>query len=75
MAATEVVLHVGFAWWLRPYLAMLVFFCVLTRAEPDWVKLNRVINRAIRIRLRVPDTVTADQALDRCSGPPPAEPG
>lgn len=41
-----------FAWWLRPYLGALMFFCLLMQAPPDAEKLARVVRRAMRIRVR-----------------------
>ena len=49
--APKLTLKVTFAWWLQPYMRALVFFAVITRSEPDWDKLGRVINRAMRIRV------------------------
>jgi hypothetical protein len=50
MATTTVKLEVRVAWWFDPYLRALIFFCFLTRSEPDWEKLHRVIARALRVR-------------------------
>lgn len=50
MAQATIAVEVTFAWWLRPYLSCLVFFCVLHQSEPDWGRLHRVIARAIRVR-------------------------
>jgi hypothetical protein len=49
MAADKLEVTVRFAWWLRPYLWGLLFFCQLHRCDPDWVKLHRVVMRALRI--------------------------
>lgn len=49
MATSEIKLTVKLAWWLRPYLAALLLACMVTQAEPDWVKLDRVLAKSIRI--------------------------
>ena len=43
--------EIRFAWWLEPYLHTLVFFCHLFGTLPDMAKLERVIRRAIRLRI------------------------
>lgn len=45
------VVHVRVAWWLSPYLHALCFFCAISRREPDWEKLNRVIERALKLKV------------------------
>jgi hypothetical protein len=42
-------IRIRFAWWLKPYLACLCFFCALHGAAPEPEKLNRVIRRAVRL--------------------------
>ncbi len=39
------------AWWFKPYVHTLAFLCVVFDCEPDWAKLERVIRRAIIIRV------------------------
>ncbi len=51
MTAPRLAVHVSIAWWLAPYLWCLTFVSVLTQREPDWAKLERVIARAIRLRV------------------------
>ena len=46
----SVTVHV--AWWLRPYLQTLVFFCIMMRSEPDQERLARVIRRALSVKAR-----------------------
>lgn len=41
---------VTLAWWLRPYLFGVALTSALTGAEPDMVKVTRVIDRALRYR-------------------------
>ena len=43
-------LRICVAWWLGWYLAGLVFVCRVTGREPDWGKVGRIAQRAIRLR-------------------------
>lgn len=52
MATSTLTVEVSLAWWLRPYLAALFFFCLLMQTLPDEQKLARVIARAMRLRVR-----------------------
>jgi hypothetical protein len=52
VAEPKAEVQIGFAWWLRPYLYLLVFFCLLHRQPPDSEKLHQVLRRAVRMRLR-----------------------
>ncbi|WP_316150449.1 hypothetical protein [Cupriavidus sp. BIC8F] len=45
----QVKLSVRFAWWLKPYLKLLAFCCVLAGRLPDQAKLEAKIKRAMRI--------------------------
>jgi len=49
VAQTQIKLSVTIAWWLRPYLLVLAFFCVLTRNVPDQAKLEAMIKRALHV--------------------------
>ena len=51
MQDAKIKLDVSFAWWLKPYLFAITVVAVLTRSEPDWGKLRRMIERAMRIRV------------------------
>lgn len=51
MASGPLIATVSVAWWLRPYLGVLAFFCVLLQREPDPDKLERTIRRAIKVRV------------------------
>jgi hypothetical protein len=51
MTHQRLTITISVAWWLAPYLWCLVFVSVLSRREPDWAKLERVIARAIRLRV------------------------
>ena len=51
MAVVEVKIKIGFAWWLRPWLFGLEIACRLTGGEPDWQKVDRMVNRALRLRV------------------------
>lgn len=43
--------EVRFAWWLRMYVWGIVFVASTFRLEPDWQKVERVVKRAIRLRV------------------------
>lgn len=49
MAMPELKLSVKFAWWLKPYLRVLAFFCVMAGTLPDQAKLEAKILRAMRV--------------------------
>ena len=42
--------EVKVAWWLKPYLKTLQFFCIITGFEPNEEKLNNVIQSAITVK-------------------------
>ncbi|MGT2433520.1 hypothetical protein ACU4HD_40790 [Cupriavidus basilensis] len=42
-------LSVRYAWWLKPYLRVLAFCCVVAGTQPDQEKLEAKIRRAIRV--------------------------
>lgn len=44
-------LSMRYAWWLRYYLYGLVTVAVLTRKQPDWDKVARVMAKAVRIKV------------------------
>ena len=46
---TEVKISVRMAWWLKPYLRLLAFCCVLAGTQPDQAKLEAKIRRAMRV--------------------------
>jgi hypothetical protein len=50
MKTQTVRLTVSKAWWLWPYLALLVAFCWLMGSRPDPVMLSRICSRGIRSR-------------------------
>lgn len=45
-------MRVSFAWWLKPYLYVLAFCCVMAGTRLDEVKLVAKIKRATRITVR-----------------------
>jgi len=45
----QIKLSVRFAWWLKPYLRVLAFCCVLAGTVPDQEKLEAKIKRAMRV--------------------------
>ena len=50
MAQNRMTVEIRVAWWLRPYLTLLVWFCVLHQCAPDVDRLARVVRRALRVR-------------------------
>lgn len=48
--STEVVATIR--WWLRPYMYVLIFFCVIMRREPDMEKFSRVVSRGIKLTIK-----------------------
>jgi len=49
MAQERMMIEVRVAWWLRPYLHALAWFCSLHECEPDPEKLQRVVLPALRV--------------------------
>jgi hypothetical protein len=49
MATANITLTVSVAWWLMPYINTLCFMCQLMGTELDWVKLERILERALRV--------------------------
>jgi hypothetical protein len=49
--AQQIKLSIHIAWWLKPYLHVLAFFCVLTCNVPDQMKLSAKIKRAMRVTI------------------------
>lgn len=49
MASCDI--KVKLAWWLKPYIWGVATVSMLTGCEPDWAKVERVIKRAIRMRV------------------------
>lgn len=43
-------IEVSIAWWVSPYINVLAFICALTGSEPDMHKVERVIQRGIKLR-------------------------
>jgi hypothetical protein len=50
MANTEMEIEVSVAWWVGPYINILAFLCTVTGSEPDMAKVERVIQRGIRLK-------------------------
>jgi hypothetical protein len=50
MAQRQLTVTVRLAWWLRPYLFGVALTSTLMGVEPDWDKVTRVIDRALRYR-------------------------
>lgn len=51
MSVATIAVEVRVAWWLRPYLAVLVFFCRLRGTLPDEERLSRVIRCGLSARV------------------------
>jgi len=41
---------VKIAWWLKPYLFGVVITALITRLEPDWVKVGLTASKAIKCK-------------------------
>ncbi|WP_157646565.1 hypothetical protein [Burkholderia ubonensis] len=50
-ATHEFSFRVHIAWWLPLYIQALIAWCRLTRAEPDYERVRRVVARGIRTSL------------------------
>lgn len=44
-------IRVTFAWWLKPYLFGVILVANLMQLEPDWQKVERMVCRAIKLRV------------------------
>lgn len=47
---TEMEIEVSLAWWVPVYINLLAFFCAVTNAEPDPEKIQRMVERGIRLK-------------------------
>lgn len=45
----RLVIRIRFAWWLSPWLHGLTFMCLLMQREPDWKKVNKMVESALRL--------------------------
>ena len=43
-------IEVKIAWWLKPYLFGVVITALITRLEPDWVKVHMTVSKAIKCK-------------------------
>lgn len=50
MATAEMEIEVSLAWWVPVYINLLAFVCAITNAEPDPAKIERMVQRGIRLR-------------------------
>lgn len=41
--------RIRFAWWFKPYVYGLAAMAAITGREPDWTRVNRVIDRAVQL--------------------------
>ena len=60
------VVRVHVAWWLGVYLCGLMFVHRLTGAEPDWDKVSRIVELAVRIKTPGPTRLGFWFKLMRC---------
>lgn len=51
MARIEITMKIKFAWWLKPYLYALAVIHAVRGTEPEWEKITRVCERAMRVRV------------------------
>lgn len=51
MATSEMRITVSLAWWWQPYLYGIATMVFLTGMQPDMEKVQRVIRRAIRVKV------------------------
>lgn len=50
--APTINIEITFAWWMRPYLYGVITMVLLTGREPDYNKVEKMIRRAVRMRLK-----------------------
>jgi hypothetical protein len=50
MATREMEIEVSLAWWMPIYINVLAFICVVTGNEPDPEKVERMMERPIRLK-------------------------
>jgi len=43
-------IEVKIAWWLKPYLFGVVITALITRLEPDWIKVGKTASKAIKCK-------------------------
>lgn len=46
----RIYVKVKIAWWLKPYLFGVVMTALITRLEPDWVKVGLTASKAIKCK-------------------------
>lgn len=58
----KIYIKVNVAWWLKPYLFGVVITALITRLEPDWVKVGLTASKAIKCKFttqKPPSKLTA----------------
>ena len=50
-SASTLVITVRLTWWLRLYLASLLFLCRLLGTEPNWERFSYWVSRGLRVRV------------------------
>lgn len=43
-------IEVKIAWWPKPYLFGVVITALITRLEPDWIKVGKTASKAIKCK-------------------------
>jgi hypothetical protein len=51
MEDADLHLEISVAWWVKPYIYLVAFFCMLANREPDEAKLERMILRGIKMKV------------------------
>ena len=51
MTTSKIQITVRMAWWLKPYVHCMALFCGITGQSPDLVKLEKVIKRAMILKV------------------------
>jgi len=51
MHSTTLTFRTTTAWWINPYLHLLMFFCVLMDMEPNYEKVGAIVMRGIKVDL------------------------
>lgn len=47
---TDMEIEVSLAWWVPVYINLLAFVCAVTNSDPDPAKVERMVQRGIRLK-------------------------
>lgn len=50
MASSDMEIEVSVAWWVPVYINLLAFVCAVMRSDPDPEKVERMIQRGIKLK-------------------------